>query len=261
MIIHTRGGAAASPLRTAMRLTVDERLDETIALRRCALQRSVFRGSAISLPAEILRFVAVADWVKRHGIPVDVTCPEDLDQTLRSGIAGSQVIMHCAGGAADRIHHAAAGVSRLIVDSSEQLTVLEGSFAKRPHPVMVEAASFDRLAGEVAADARLNLVGLHRQLGGIELADLPEIVVESMAEMASFSRQHGVVLSRISLGDVDLAQIGGNPRVLRRIADMIDDAVVEGCERFRFPRPALTLSPSVSTLIPIASWPCRSRAR
>ena len=50
MIIHALGGAAVSPVRATMRLTVDERLDETITLRRCALQRSVFKGSAVSFP-------------------------------------------------------------------------------------------------------------------------------------------------------------------------------------------------------------------
>ena len=120
---------------------------------------------------------------------------------------------------------------------------------------MVDASSFDRLAGDVAAYARLNLVGLHRRLGGIDVSDLPEIVVETMASMACFNRKHGVVLSRISLGGVDLAQGGGNPRVLHRVAEMIDDAVVEGCERFRCPRPALSLSPSLSALISIASPP------
>ena len=149
MIIHALGGAAASPVPAAMRRTVDERLDGTIALRRCALQRSVFKGSAVSFPAEVLRFDAVADWIRRHGVTVDVTRAEELDRVLRAGIAASHVVMHCAGGGADPIQHAVvAGVRRFIVDSSEHLAVLEGSFAKKPHPVMVDASSFDRLAGE-----------------------------------------------------------------------------------------------------------------
>ncbi len=251
MIIHLHGGMAASPVRVTTRLAVDERLDETIALRRCALQRSVFRGSAVSFPAEVLRFGAVADWIRRHGVAVDVTGEEELGRVLGSGIAGSHVVMHCAGGAAVPIHHAVdAGVRRFIVDSSEQLAVLAGSVAKRPHPVMVDASSFDRLAGEAAAHAQLNLVGLHCRLGGIDVASLPGIVVETMAKMACFNRKHGVVLSRMSLGNVDLTQIGSNPRGLHRVADMIDEAVVEGCERFRCPRPALTLSPCRSTIVP-----------
>ena len=116
---------------------------------------------------------------------------------------------------------------------------------------MVDASSFDRLAGEVvAAHTRLNLVGLHCRLGDVDVAGLPEVVVETMATMACFNRKHGVFLSRMSLGDVDLTQLGGNPRGLHRVAEMIDEAVVEGCERFRCPRPALTLSPCRSTLIP-----------
>ena len=252
MIIHALGGAAASPVPAAMRRTVDERLDGTIALRRCALQRSVFKGSTVSFPAEVLRFDTVTGWIRRHGVTVDVTRAEELDRVLRAGIAASHVVVHCAGGGADPIHHAVdAGVRRFIVDSSEHIAVLEATFAKKPHPVMVDASSFDRLAGDVvAAHARLNLVGVHCRLGGKDAAGLPDIVLETVATMACFNREHGVVLSRISLGDVDLTQIGGTPRGLRRVAEMIDEAVGEGCERFRCPRPALTLSPCRSTFTP-----------
>jgi hypothetical protein len=38
----------------------------------------------------------------------------------------------------------------------------------------------------------------------------------------------------------------------RRVAQTINDVVEEACIRFRFPRPALTVSPRPSTLLPAA---------
>ena len=135
MIVHAVGGTVVSPVHANMRLTVDERLDGTVALRRCALQCSVFKGSAVSFPAELLRFDAVADWIRRHGVTVDVTRTEELDRVLRAGVAASHVVMQSAGGGADPVHHAVvAGVGRFIVDSSEHIAVLKGSFARKPHP-------------------------------------------------------------------------------------------------------------------------------
>ncbi|MCW2564047.1 MAG: diaminopimelate decarboxylase [Mycobacterium sp.] len=38
-------------------------IDETVALRRCALYRKAFKGIAVSYPAELLEFDALAMWI------------------------------------------------------------------------------------------------------------------------------------------------------------------------------------------------------
>jgi hypothetical protein len=73
-----------------------------------------------------------------------------------------------------------------------------------------------------------------------------------IAEMAGISRKFGGVLSRLSVGDVGLTDGEVDPRSLRRVAQTINEVVEEACIRFRYPRPALTVSPSPITLLPAA---------
>jgi hypothetical protein len=71
-----------------------------------------------------------------------------------------------------------------------------------------------------------------------------------IAEMAGISRKWGGVLSRLSVGGVDLTESDADPRSLRRVAQTVNEVTEEACIRFRYPRPALTLSPSPITLLP-----------
>ena len=41
-------------------------IDEAVALRRCALYRKAFKGIAISYPATLLEFDALAAWIRRE---------------------------------------------------------------------------------------------------------------------------------------------------------------------------------------------------
>jgi diaminopimelate decarboxylase len=70
-----------------------------------------------------------------------------------------------------------------------------------------------------------------------------------IAKMAWISRKHGVVLSRVSLSDLDVQDCDGDLRDVRRAAKVIDQAVEDGCIRFRYPRPAVTVSPRRSLLL------------
>jgi len=99
----------------------------------------------------------------------------------------------------------------------------------------------DVLAAEVAEQGRLELIGLHYRVGHTDLATLAATVDELFAQMVRISREHAVMLTRLSLGDVDLADFA-DPPALRRAADLIDGVVEDGCARFRYPRPALTVS-------------------
>jgi diaminopimelate decarboxylase len=93
---------------------------------------------------------------------------------------------------------------------------------------------------------------LHYRADGADITGLAEIIFAMIAEMAGISRKWGGVLSRLSVGDVDLTDCDADPRSLRRVAQTINEVVEEACIRFRYPRPALTLSPSPITLLPAA---------
>jgi integrase len=62
-------------------------VDGTVVLRRCALYRDAFRYIAVSLPAELLRFEAVAEWARRQRVTVDVTTADELDHAISVGIS------------------------------------------------------------------------------------------------------------------------------------------------------------------------------
>jgi diaminopimelate decarboxylase len=101
-------------------------------------------------------------------------------------------------------------------------------------------------------DRRVQFHGLHYRAGGADLTGLADIISAMIAEMAGITRKWGGVLSRLSVGGVDLTDGEIDPRGLRRVAQTINEVVEEACIRFRYPRPALTLSPTPITLLPAA---------
>jgi hypothetical protein len=222
-------------------------IDEAIALRNCAMYRKAFRGIAIGYPAAAMRFAAIAGWMRRQGVTVDVTGVDDLDWTAIAGIRTSQIVMHKF----DQVSGPIAfgyGVRRVIVDSAEQMAIVRAS-ATRPQGVLIDVTDACP-DGAMVADRRVEIGGLHYRADGADVADLSEIVFGMIAEMADICRERGVVLSRLSVSDVDLTQCAGDPRSLRRAAETIDEVVEEACIRFRYPRPMLTVSPRSTTLLP-----------
>jgi hypothetical protein len=248
MITHTIGGVIRPRIGVVRPVAADTRLDEALALRRCAMYRKVFRGTAVSYPAEVLRYGAVADWITEHGLTVDVASADELDLVRMTGVRASRVTLRCHGEVPVSTYRAA--FARFVVDSGEQVACLADNPLARNQYVVVDALSSNELAAEVLSHKRLNLAGLHYRLDSVDAAELPSIVVDLIARMARISRKHAVILSRLSLGDVDVTGSDADLRSMRRIAMSIDQAVEGGCIRFRFPRPALTISPPRSVLLP-----------
>jgi diaminopimelate decarboxylase len=211
------------------------------------MYRKVFRGTAIGYPAAAIQFDPMAGWLRREGVTVDVTGVDELDWAVIAGIHPSHIVMHGLDEAAGLI---ALGVGRVIVESAEQMAMLR-SCATGPQAVLVDVtdACLDR---PLMVDRRVQFHGLHYRADGADLTGVADIIVVLIAEMAGITRKFGGVLSRLSVGGVDQTAGEIDPRSLRRIAQMIDEVVEEACIRFRYPRPALTLSPSPVTLLPAA---------
>lgn len=248
MITHTVDGVLRPRVAVSRHVAVDTRLDEAIALRRCALYRKAFRGFAVGYPADALRLDAVASWIRARGVTVDAASIDELDLLRRAEIDSSQVVMHCHGEVPISIRRAA--LARFVVNNGEQIAELADNPLARSHRVVVDQVRSDELAAEVLAHRRLALVGLHTRLGDAELGDLAESVVSMIAKMAWIRRKHAVLLSSVSIGGVDVADMHGDLRSVRRVARAVDQAIEDGCLRFRFPRPVLTVSPRRSLLIP-----------
>ena len=247
MILHSVNTVAGRSVDVESRLATDGRLNGAIALRRCAMYRKVFRGMAIGYPAAAIRFDPMVGWLRREGVTVDVTSVDELDWAVIAGIHPSHIVMHGLDEAAGLI---ALGVGRVIVDSAEQMAMLR-SCATGPQAVLVDVtdACLDR---PLMVDRRVTFHGLHYRADGADIAGLAEIISAMIAEMAGISRTWGGVLSRLSVGGVDLTESDADPRSLRRVAQAINEVTEEACIRFRYPRPALTLSPSPITLLPAA---------
>jgi diaminopimelate decarboxylase len=108
------------------------------------MYRNAFRGTAIGYPAEAIRFDAIAGWIRREGVTVDVTGADELDWAVVAGIHPSHIVMH---GLDDAVGLSAldVGVGRFIVDSAEQMAMLRAC-ATRPQAVLVDVtdACLDR---------------------------------------------------------------------------------------------------------------------
>jgi diaminopimelate decarboxylase len=231
------------------RLATDVRLDEAIALRRCAVYRNAFRGAAVAYPAEAMRLEAIARWMRRQGVTVDVSNVDDLDWTAIAGVHPSHIVMH----GFDEVSGPIAlgyGVARVIVDSAEQMDIVRAS-ATRARGVLLDVTDAGPDHGMIA-DRRVAIDGLHYDADGADLPGLSEIVFGMIVEMALISRKQAAILSRLSIGDLDLSEWDDDPRSLRRVGQLIDEVVEDACVRVHFPRPALTLSPRPSTLLPAA---------
>jgi diaminopimelate decarboxylase len=249
MILHPLDAIADHRVDTGSRLATDVRLDEAIALRRCAMYRKAFRGTAIGYPAAAIRLDAMAGWMRRERVTVDVASADELDWAVVAGIHPSHIVMHGLDEAAGLIA-LDFGVGRVIVESAEQMAMLRPC-ATGPQAILVDVtdACLDR---PLLVDRRVKFHGLHYRADGADITGLAEIIVAMIAEMAGISRKWGGVLSRLSVGGVDLTESDADPRSLRRVAQTIDEVTEDACIRVRYPRPALTLSPSPITLLPAA---------
>jgi hypothetical protein len=249
MIVRSLAGGADHSVDLGASLATDVRLDEAIALRRCAMYRTAFRGTAVGYPAEGMRLDALAGWMKRQGVTVDVTTVDELDWAVVAGVPRSHIVVHRFDEASGPIA-LDYGVGRVIVDSAEQAASLCAS-ATRPQGILLDIT--DACVDDpVTVDRRVWLDGLHYRADGADIAALSEILFGMIAEMAVISRRRAAVLSRLSVADVDLRDCAGDPRTLRRAAQTIDEVVEDACVRFRYLRPALTVSPRPSTLLPAA---------
>ena len=231
---------------------VDETVDETVAIRRCALYRNAFKGTAVSYPAAFLGFDALTEWIRRHRVTVDVTTAGELDRALAAGIEPMRIVVHPASGAAASIRHAVnAEAARFVVSSSQQIAVLADS-ADRIQRVVIDATdeAAGTLASEVLAHRGLDLIGLHCRLDDADDAIGAVKLRTVIAEMSWIRHEHAILITRISLAGFDVGERCLERRILRRVAEAIGEVIGDACAHHRYPRPALTLAPRRSALLP-----------
>ena len=225
-------------------------VDETVALRRCALYRDGFRGTAVGYPARLLGFDALAEWIRRHGVTIDVTSANELDRALAAGIDPKHMVMY-SGDAASIRRGVDAGAARFVVASSLEIANVAAS-AERVQQVVVDASdhAVGALASDVLTHPELELIGLHCNLDDPDDAIGAVKLRQMIAEMSRIRGAHNVLLTRVSLAGLDVGGHWLEPRILRRVAEAMGEVIGDACARHLFPRPALTLSPSPAALLP-----------
>ncbi|MUL77957.1 hypothetical protein [Mycolicibacterium sp. CBMA 226] len=188
---------------------------------------------------EIARSVAglgdpeFARWVVGHRQPVDAVGAIELDTALTAGVPPAQIGVHCDDLTSNEMLWAASiGVGRLVISSTHQADVLSAVRGPKPVNVWLQSGS-----GCCVLRGRpsLRLVGLDAHRGDEDYADLVDHLI---GEMADVRRESRVVVGRLGISGV---------HVNSDTVYEIDDAVTDGCIRYRVPRPQLLLSGSLVT--------------
>lgn len=184
-------------------------------------------GIEVARPAASLGVPAFARWVLRHHQSVDAASGTELDAALAAGVLPARVGVHCDDLTDNEILWAAGiGVGRLVISSERQADLVSSVRAPGPHNVWLQSGCGFAL---VRGRPGLQLVGLDARCDGHEYA---HPVDDLMGELADIRRESRVMVGRLGISGV---------RQDSAAVYEIDDAVTDGCIRYRVPRPQLVL--------------------
>lgn len=136
------------------------------------------------------------------------------------------------------------------MNSSHQIAILV-SGDRRPQRVLIDVTSESAgaLVTEVASRGRLDLIGLHCQLGDAGDAAARSAVLDMVGQMSRIRRECGVILTRLSFAEGEAGDWCCERSGLSRVAEVLNDAVEDASARYRYPQPVLVLSPRRSALL------------
>lgn len=191
------------------------------------------------LPAAVLRDPAVAAWVRAHGVTVYADDGAELGLAGRCGVRPAEVVLRCGGTAESIVGALDLGVSRFLVSCEQHVAVLT---ACARHDTYVHV---DDECPAVVGHGCLDVIGLHCQIAARGPQDWGAAAERLLSRIAAL-RTDGSTLTRISLTGGPMAiWIDGDKAELKAIAAAVDEAIDEGCARWRLPRPSVTFAPSV----------------
>lgn len=248
-------------------------MPDQAALRRCEIYRKAFPMTEIALPAYALRNMSVARWVRDQRLVIEARSGEELGVAIAAGIHPGRMTVH-ADGMTDPELRATSNLApgRVVVSSMSQIVLLGSTVERRTQAVVVcvtdinaptlglacadrpgfrfESDELNRAVGAVLSDKRLNLVGLHCDVGvqDHDFVSYPAAIGHMIAEMTQIRRHHGVVTTRLGLGGGRAAPAGDWTVELPELANQIDDSLVDACATLRYPRPLVVLSPGLAVV-------------
>jgi diaminopimelate decarboxylase len=240
---------------------------ERAVLRRCETYRKSFPMTEITLPAYALRNLAVAKWARDQRIAVDLRTGMELAVAIAAGIHPARMTVH-AYGMTDSELRATANLEPgcVVVSSMTQIDLLatvvgrtQGVFLRVTEPVLTvavakkrgfcfQSSEFDRAVEAVLAARRLNLIGLHCDVGSEDndFVSYPAAIGHMITEMTQIRRRDGVVLTRLGLGGGRAVPSGDWAIELPELATQIEQSLDDACATLRYPRPLVVLSPGLA---------------
>lgn len=214
------------------------------ARRQCTPGRHHRGVVELALPAITLHDNAIARWVRRRNVAVEVRDGRELALARSAGVHPVRMTAHADGLSADELVFCSAGlgVGRVVVTHTEHVDVLAAT--RRRQPVLMGSLR-RRLARAVFDCATVEAVGMYSDVdhAAHHCVSYPSAVGAMLTEMNRIRRDHGVMLTRVALGGRHLS-FGAGPGELSEVAAAVDEALDDACAALRFPRPSVVVSAS-----------------
>jgi diaminopimelate decarboxylase len=201
--------------------------------------RRILPMAGCALPAAPLQNPVVAEWVRRHKVAVMVCGDDELDLVRAVGVRPVHVVLRCCPMTQTIRRAAALGVVRYVVSTDRHIDALTGCAAPAKHVYLADQ-------GPAALSERLrDVVGMHGDVDDSRGVHEWGAAAERLLGRMALMRERRLTLTRISLtGGSAATWLAGGGHELTAIATAIDEALDEGCARWRLPRPAVALAPS-----------------
>jgi diaminopimelate decarboxylase len=241
------------------------------ATHRFEVYRKSFPMTDIAIPAKALENRALATWVRNHRLTVEIRAGEDLAVAIAAGIHPTRMTVH-ADGLSESDLRATVNLApgRIVVSSISHVDLLAAAVEHRTQNVVVrvidgnapalaladgryalrggfrlDSTELDRVVGSLLSYSRLDLVGLHCDVGSDEhdFVSYPAAIGQLVTEMTHIRREHGVVLPLLGLGGGRAVPPSDWAVALPELASQIDESLDDACATTRFPRPIIVLSP------------------
>ncbi|WP_441958005.1 LysA protein [Mycolicibacterium houstonense] len=243
-------------------------LGEGEVLSRYQDYRKMFRSSEVPVPAAVLGDHIVARWARDHRVSVEVRSAADIATVVAASIPLSRVTVFADALSESELRAATAlGFGHIVAGTVQDVEVLRSVVVQQQDVIIrmcdtsvkmraVAGAGgfrFDSFESDAAMRAvighdRLNLVGLHCEVGGggDDFISYPAAIGQMIAEMTQIRRNHGVLLTRLGLGSARVISDHVWVAELRRLATDIELSLDDACGTLRFPRPLVVLSTAVA---------------
>ena len=243
---------------------------DRLVQRRCEIYRRYFPMTEVAVPADALRNHFVSKWAREQGIAVDVRSGRELGVAIAAGIQPRRLTVHAEGMRDSEIRATVAlGPGCIVVSSLDGIDLLASAVGCRTQGVVVrvtdsnapdltlvgaqktgrrtlrcDSEEMDAAIAAVLASARLDLVGLHCEVGrqADDFISYPAAIGQMITEMTHIRRIHGDVLTRLGLGGGRAMPSGDWCEELPELAEEIDESLDDACATMRFPRPLVVLS-------------------